>query len=91
MCVSTTYYEVPNKAGKFTHNQLLTIALEDHLLATSTALSLAQKFIFLLNECGIDLDDHPEYSEEFNKFANYFEEMQRKAPYEIEYTEDKLS
>ena len=80
-----------NKAGKFTHTQLLTIALEDHLLSTSAALELAQKFILLLNECGIDLEDHPEYSEEFSKFANYFEELQRKAPYEIEYTEDKLS
>ena len=79
-----------NKAGKFTHSQLLTLALEDQLLATSSALALVAKFINLFNECGIHLDDYPEYSEEFTKFAEYFEEIQRKAPYEIEYIEDKL-
>ena len=77
-----------NKAGKFTNTQLLTLALEDYLLATSKSLELAAKFISLLEECGIDLDDHPEYSKEFIMFSEYFENLQKKAPYEIEYKED---
>ena len=68
---------------KFTHSQLLTMALEDHILFCSMVGTLLEELINHCSDIGVEFPEDSSYTQKFNTVMASIETISKAAKYVI--------
>ena len=68
---------------KFTHSQLLTMALEDHILFCSMVGTLLEELINHCSDIGVEFPEDNPYTQKFNAVMSSIETISKESKYVI--------